>query len=119
MLNTFDTAIILNQQSLDKFESKIRPGGILVYDPQGISRKPTRTDISIYTVKAMDAATEMDNVKAFNMIVLGAYLKVQPIVSLDSVMTGLKKSLPDRHHKLLPMNQAALVKGGELVEVAL
>jgi 2-oxoglutarate ferredoxin oxidoreductase subunit gamma len=64
----------------------------------------------------METATAMDNVKAFNMIVLGAYLKVQPIVSLEAVMTGLKKSLPERHHKLLPMNQAALIKGGELVE---
>ncbi len=116
VLNTFDTAIILNQQSLDKFESKVRPGGMLVYDPQGISRKPTRTDIAIFTVNAMETATAMGNVKAFNMIVLGAYLKVQPIVSLEAVMTGLKKSLPERHHKLLPMNQAALIKGGELVE---
>jgi len=116
VLNTFDTAIILNQQSLDKFEEKIKPDGILIYDPQGISRKPVRTDIRIYTVHAMETATAMNNAKSFNMIVLGAYIKVNPIVDLEAVMTGLKKSLPKRHHKLLPMNEAALIKGSEIVE---
>ena len=36
VLNEFDTAIILNQPSLDKFENSVKPGGILIYDPHGI-----------------------------------------------------------------------------------
>ncbi len=115
ILNSFDTAIILNQQSLTKFESLVRPGGVLLYDPHGIKNPPTRTDIRIYTVHAMDASVEMDNPKAFNMIVLGAYLKVKPVVELDAVLKGLKKSLPARHHKLIPMNEEALKKGMEIV----
>ena len=47
ILNTYDTAIILNQQSLDKFESKVKPGGNLIYDPYVITTPPTRTDINI------------------------------------------------------------------------
>ena len=47
-LKVFDTAIILNQQSMDKFESSVKPGGILIYDPNGISHHPTRTDIKIF-----------------------------------------------------------------------
>jgi 2-oxoglutarate ferredoxin oxidoreductase subunit gamma len=115
VLNSFDSAIILNQQSLEKFESKVRPGGILIYDPHGIKNPPTRQDIHIYTVDAMDTANEMNNAKSFNMIVLGAYLKVKPIVSMDAVLKGLKKSLPARHHHLLAMNEAALTKGMEIV----
>jgi 2-oxoglutarate ferredoxin oxidoreductase subunit gamma len=115
VLNQFDTAIILNQQSLGKFESQVKPGGVLIYDPHGITTPPTRTDITIYKVDAMDAAAEMDNSKSFNMIVLGGYLKVKPIVSLEGVLKGLKKSLPARHHHLLPMNEAALTKGMEII----
>lgn len=115
VLNIFDTAIILNQQSMDKFESKVKPGGIIIYDPQGITNKPTRKDISVYTVNAMDVAAEMNNSKSFNMIILGAFLKVKQIVSIDAVLTGLKKSLPERHHHLLAMNEAALKKGMEKV----
>lgn len=115
VLNQFDTAIILNQQSMDKFESTVKPGGTLIYDSQGITSKPSRTDIRVFTVKAMETATEMNNTKAFNMIVLGAFLKVKPILDLNSVIEGLKKSLPVRHHHLIPMNEVALQKGMEIV----
>ncbi|MBO5977243.1 MAG: 2-oxoacid:acceptor oxidoreductase family protein [Bacteroidales bacterium] len=115
ILNAFDTAIILNQQSMDKFESKIKPGGTLIYDPHGISHKPTRQDINIYTINAVDAAAEMQNAKAFNMILLGGYLKTKPIVALESVLKGLRKTLPTRHHNLIPVNEQALLKGMEIV----
>lgn len=116
ILNQYDTAIILNQQSLNKFESTIKPGGVLIYDPHGIKNPPKRTDITIYKVKAMEATYEMDNSKSYNMIVLGAYIKVKPVVTLEGILKGLKKSLPARHHHLLPMNEAALTKGMEIVE---
>ena len=116
ILNKFDTAIILNQQSMNKFESTVKPGGVLIYDPHGISQAPSRTDIQIYTVNAMEAAAELNNSKSFNMIVLGAFLKVKPIVDLDGVIKGLRKSLPERHHHMIPMNEAALQKGMDIVE---
>jgi ketoisovalerate ferredoxin oxidoreductase len=117
VLDAYDTAVILNQQSLDKFESKIKPGGVLIYDPYGIHRKPTRTDIDVYPVEAMEASIELKNAKVYNMIVLGALLKVNPVVDIESVMRGLKKALPERHHHLLPANREAILKGMELVEV--
>ncbi|HET9570086.1 MAG TPA: 2-oxoacid:acceptor oxidoreductase family protein [Bacteroidales bacterium] len=116
ILNQFDTAIILNQQSLNKFESQVKPGGILIYDPHGIKTPPTRTDIKVYKVNAMETTFEMNNSKTYNMIVLGAYIKVKPVVTIESVLKGLKKSLPSRHHHLLPMNEEALIKGMEIVE---
>lgn len=116
VLNAFDIAIILNQPSLEKFENKVKPGGILIYDSYGIHHAPTRTDINIYRIDAMDAATEMNNAKAFNMIVLGGLLKIKPMVSLENVLKGLKKSLPERHHKLIPMNEQAILKGMELIK---
>ena len=118
ILDYYDVAVVLNQQSLDKFESKVKPGGILIYDSYGINRAPERTDISVYRVAAMDATFEMQNAKAFNMLVLGALLKVTPIVAVESVVEGLKKTLPERHHGLLPMNEKALRRGMELVNTA-
>ena len=32
ILSEYDTAILLNQPSLEKFESKIKPGGTIIYD---------------------------------------------------------------------------------------
>ncbi|HDP75902.1 MAG TPA: 2-oxoglutarate ferredoxin oxidoreductase subunit gamma [Bacteroidales bacterium] len=116
ILQEFDTAIILNQQSLDKFEKMVKPGGTLIYDPNGITRHPQRTDINIYWVEATEEAARMKNAKTFNMIVLGAFLKVKPIVKLENVKKGLEKSLPQRHHHLIPMNQEAIGRGMEIVK---
>ncbi len=118
VLHEFDTAIILNQQSMDKFEKAVKPGGVLLYDPNGVIHPPTRKDINIYKVEGTRAAVEMGNPKVFNMIVLGGYLKVRPVINLGNVEKGLQKSLPERHHKLIPLNLEAIRKGGEIVEKA-
>lgn len=116
VLNTFDIAIILNQPSMEKFESKVKPGGILIYDGYGIHTTSQRTDINIYRIDAMDTATEMQNEKVFNMLILGGLLGICPMVKIDNVMLGLKKSLPERHHHLLPMNEKAIRKGMEIIQ---
>ena len=116
ILRAYDTAIILNQQSMDKFEDSVKPGGTLLYDPNGISRHPSRKDINVYKVEGAKKAAEMGNTKIFNMIVLGAYLKVKPIVKMENVVKGIKKSLPERHHKLLPLNEDAVYQGMKIVE---
>ncbi len=115
VLSSFDTAIILNQQSMDKFEKTVKPGGILLYDPNGIVHPPTRKDIEIYTVEGTRTAVAMGNPRVFNMIIVGGYLKVRPIVSLDNVEKGLEKSLPPRYHNLIPLNLEAILKGQEIV----
>lgn len=114
VLDTYDTAVLLNQQSLDKFESKVKPGGTLIYDPSGIHRVPERKDITIVAVDAMNAAIEMNNVKTYNMILLGALLKHRPIVGVDAVIKGLKKTLPERHHHLIPLNEQAIRRGMDI-----
>lgn len=116
VLDTFDTAVMLNQQSLDKFENKIKAGGTLIYDSYGIHRPPVRTDIKIYRVDAMEATFDMNNAKTYNMIVLGALLKIRNVVPVESVMDGLRKVLPERHHSLLDLNRQAITKGMQLVE---
>jgi Pyruvate:ferredoxin oxidoreductase and related 2-oxoacid:ferredoxin oxidoreductases, gamma subunit len=116
ILNQYDVAIILNQPSLEKFENRVKPGGILIYDGYGINRAPTRKDIQVYCSDAMNTAVNEGQSKAFNMIVLGGMLKVCPMVSIESVMKGLKKTLPERHHKLLPMNEKAIMRGMEIIE---
>ncbi len=117
LLNAYDTTIILNQQSMDKFESMVKPGGLLLYDPNGIIRHPERKDIKIATIEASKEATALKNRKVFNMIVMGAFLKLKPIVKLESVHKGLEKSLPERYHHLIALNEEAIRVGMEKVKV--
>jgi 2-oxoglutarate ferredoxin oxidoreductase subunit gamma len=115
VLSAFDTAIILNQQSLDKFENAVKPGGMLLYDPNGITRHPERKDINIYQIAATDKAAEIGIAKLFNMIVLGGFLKYKPIVQSEFIRKGLEKSLPSRHHNLIPDNEKAIDVGKDIV----
>lgn len=117
ILSKCDVAIILNQQSLDKFEESVKPGGVLIYDPNGITRVPQRKDITICSIAAVDIAAEIGNSKGYNMVVLGAYLKMRPVVTLENVIKGLKKSIPERHHSLIPMNEKAIAAGMEKIEI--
>lgn len=114
VLDSYDTAVLLNQQSLDKFESKVKPGGTIIYDPSGIHRIPSRPDVKVVAVDAMTAAIEMNNTKTYNMILLGALLKQRGIVSVEAVIKGLKKTLPERHHHLIPLNEQAIERGMQL-----
>lgn len=115
VLDKYDTAVILNQQSLDKFEKAVKPGGTIIYDPYGIHHCPTRKDISVIPVNAMEATFELGTPKTYNMLLLGALIKVRGFVSVEDVMKGLKKTLPERHHHLLPANESAIRHGMKLV----
>lgn len=116
IISRYDTAIVLNQQSLDKFEKSVKPGGVLIYDPNGITHEPTRKDINIYKIAATEKAQEMGISKVFNMVVLGGFLKLKPVVGSEFIHKGLEKSLPERHHNLIPQNEEAIEIGKGLIE---
>ena len=56
IISQYDTAIILNQPSLDKFEQMVKPGGTIIYDSYGIYKRPSRTDVKVFCIDAMEAA---------------------------------------------------------------
>jgi len=115
IISKFDTAIVLNQPSLEKFEKAVIPGGVIIYDTNNILKPPTRTDIKVYAIPAAEEALKLKNSRVMNVIVLGALLKIRGTVKTESVMAALKKALPERYHHLLPLNEQALMKGMELV----
>jgi len=116
VLDTYDIVVALNQQSLDKFSPKVKTGGILIYDTNGIHKHPTRTDVTVLPINAMEATLELGNSKAYNMVVMGALLEAMPYkLPMENVVKGLKKSIPERHHNLLPLNEQAIEKGRTLI----
>ena len=116
VLDKYDIVVALNQQSLDKFAPKVKAGGILIFDTNGIHNRPTRDDIKIYPIDAMEATLEIGNSKAYNMVVMGALLKAMTYkLPMENVIKGLKQSLPERHHKLIPLNEKAIEKGASLI----
>lgn len=116
IINQFDTAIILNQPSMDKFEKSVKPGGDLLYESNNIVNPPTRQDITITDIPAAREAIRLKNEKTMNMILLGAFLGLQPILQTESIVKALKKVLPERRHHLIEINEKAILRGKELIE---
>lgn len=115
IITQFDSAIVLNQPSLDKFASRVKPGGLLLCEQSAIINPCTRTDIEIVSIPAMEEAQQMKKKQVANMIMLGAFLVRRPIVATQNVLKALKEVLPERHHHLLPLNEQALQRGKQLV----
>ena len=88
----------------------------MIFDGNGFHKFPTRTDINIYRIDATEYSYANNVVKTMNMIILGGYLKVRPVVEVANVLKGLKKSLPERHHHLLSSNEKALHIGMDLIK---
>lgn len=116
VVTAYDVVVVLNQPSLTKFEPKVKKDGILIWESSTIKHGPTRGDINIYPLPAIDkASSELKNVKVMNMLVLGALVKINDIVKKDSLLLALKETLPARHHKLIPLNEQAIQLGMSLV----
>ena len=116
IVNAYDVGVVLNLPSLKKFEPKIKPGGTLIWESSIIKEPPTRDDIKIYALPAIQlAAEDLKNVKVMNMVVLGALLKVSRVVKKESLLQALTETLPERYHHLIPLNEKALETGMNLV----
>lgn len=116
ILSQFDSAIVLNQPSMDKFAPRVKAGGLLLYESASILQPSTRTDIDIIGIPAITEALQMKNAKVMNMIILGAYLELKPVVQNDAIIEALEKVLPEKYHHLIPINRQALELGEQLAK---
>jgi 2-oxoglutarate ferredoxin oxidoreductase subunit gamma len=79
-----------------------------------VDRGAKRADITTIFVNANEIAEEIGDRKLTNMVTVGALLALLPEISLAALEAALKAHLPERHHKLLPSNYAALQRGFDI-----
>lgn len=104
------SVVVMNRPSLDKFEDKIKKGGLLIIDCDLINRDVERNDIEVIKIPAQTIAEEMGNKKIANMVLLGALVAKTGVVSMGTVLKALKD-----HGKaqFFEANKLALEKGAE------
>lgn len=108
-------AIIMNLPSLDKFEKSVIPGGLILLNSSLVDRPVSRGDVRVFAIPANDLAADCGNMKAANMIMLGAYLALTRTVSVESVIEAFKKVFGDKAAKMLDLNTRALRQGAAAV----
>jgi len=108
----------LNIPSLRKFESRVLPGGVLIYNSSLIADEPQRKDIIKVPVKANELAEQAGSYKAANMVAIGALLKARTqIASLQTVKDALAEAVSKRNIAFNDINKKALTLGFESVKV--
>lgn len=104
-------AIVMNRPSLDKYESMVKPGGVLVINESMVDRAVERTDIKVISIKANEIAEKLGDKRMTNMVLLGALITNLPVLPMGAIEKALKGHLPERHQKLLAQNYEALREG--------
>lgn len=106
-------AMVMNLPSLLKFETAVRPGGLLLVNGSLVSQAPSRSDLRVVSLPANDLAVRCGQPRAANMVLLGAYLALSRVVAMDSVTSAFLKVFGAKAEKFLPQNQLAMERGAE------
>ena len=108
LINDADVLVVMNLPSLLKFESMVRPGGLMIVNSSLVPEKAKRDDIRVLYVPANDKAAALGSDKAANMVVLGAILKETGVVDTETIREEMRHMFSGRKEKYLAMNLAAL-----------
>jgi 2-oxoglutarate ferredoxin oxidoreductase subunit gamma len=108
-----DFIVAMNQPSLVRFQNQMQSGGVLFINSSLIETEISRGDVDIIKVPANSIAEQLGSARSANMVMLGAFTKKSNIVSISSVIEGLKSALKKKQ-KLIAVNTKALMAGYDL-----
>jgi 2-oxoglutarate ferredoxin oxidoreductase subunit gamma len=107
------TLLAMNEDSLERFASKVKKGGLIIINSSLSNKEVVIDDIEVLKIPATELAEKLGDSKVANMVILGAYIKRRKVVSLERTMESLGKVLGEGRNKLLKLNREALRKGEE------
>jgi 2-oxoglutarate ferredoxin oxidoreductase subunit gamma len=102
--------IAMNQPSALRFQNQIQSGGLFFINSSLVESEISRGDISVVSVPANSIAEKLGSPKSANMVMLGAFTKKTSLVSLPSVIEGLRYILGTKQ-KMIAINEKALKAG--------
>jgi 2-oxoglutarate ferredoxin oxidoreductase subunit gamma len=81
-----DILVAMNRASLEKFQPRLKQGGLLLYDSSLVQRTDFRDDIQKIAVPATKIASSIGNTKSANMVMLGALVARTGIMKKSSIV---------------------------------
>jgi 2-oxoglutarate ferredoxin oxidoreductase subunit gamma len=106
-----DFVVSMNQPSFLKFQSILQSGGLILVNSSMINVAAARGDIEVVEVPTSELAEKLGNIKAANMVMLGAFIKASNLVSLPLMLKNLPEILGEGRAKLIKINKEALETG--------
>ncbi len=109
-----DTAIVMNEPSLPKFEPMLKSGGLLIINSSLIKTKPARKDIKVIYVPCNEIAEKVGSLRTATLVALGAFAGATGAVSLDAIENAMKKVFKRAKPEMIALNRKALEEGAAL-----
>ena len=113
-----DYALVLNQQSFDKFVQRVKTGGTIVANSTLVAKSEPRSDIKYVFAPMGDLANKLGTSKVTNMVALGVLASVVDVVDTEYLALGFEKVMGEKKKDLLPLNKKALEAGFGAVVLA-
>ncbi len=108
-----DVLIAMNKPSLEKFEDAVAPGGLIVLDSFLIDKKVERDDVEVIYIPAKQLAENAGNANLGNMVMLGAALRYQGMISPEAVCKSVEEHTPSSRAALAEINKKMIQIGYE------
>jgi 2-oxoglutarate ferredoxin oxidoreductase subunit gamma len=111
-----DSLLVMDQASVAKFASRLKPAGLLVVNSSLVRELPEHPG-EMLLLPATEAADALGNQRVANVVMLGAFLARRPIVSPESLAEIMRREAEAiGMERLLPINLEALKRGAEMAE---
>ena len=110
-----DYALVLNQQSFDRFLNNVKSGGTIIANSTLVAETKPRTDIHYVFAPMGKLANDIGTSKVTNIISLGVLSSVVDIISKDSLKLAIEKIIGAKKKDLIPLNMKALEAGTDLI----
>ncbi len=116
IVNMSDVVFALNLFSEQKFENRVKPGGLFIINTSLVKIEPKREDIEYLNIPLNDIAAEKEHPAFINVIAVGAYVQKTGILKLESLKQALSEITTQKRRHLLEYNIASLDYGAEFVK---
>jgi len=105
----FDSIIVMNQAGLDRFVRQMTRGCLVIIN-KSMCEKPS-VPSKMVTVDATKTADSLGDTRVANFIMLGAFLGVKPLVSIQDTEEAIRELLTGKDPSLIELNIKAFRSG--------
>jgi len=110
-ISVADTLVAMNELSLNKYLSCLKPGGLLVLNTSLAQPPQNKTKIKLIKVPATNLAIELGNIRVANTVLLGAYVAKQRSVGKQTMLAVMKDLSQGLSPELFEINKKAFEVG--------
>jgi 2-oxoglutarate ferredoxin oxidoreductase subunit gamma len=110
------SAIAMHDEFWAPLEPKLRPGGLVLVN-ESTFESEIAAPVTVHRIGATEIATDIGNPQAGTMVMVGAYGALTGLVSLDSLIEGMRESIPPYRRQHIESNERALQAGYDAVSV--